>query len=254
MTRRWSMNGVRMGNERGRDRGFSGRRAGVIVGEVGLAVLGLVIAWVMGVGLSACQSKVPGKGDKAKTSSDAKKGWHEAGAFQVQLPDEKGDYRWKGTFPKRYRCQKDADCVLTHLVPGHCCPDQCEAHAANKEWMSALRQLHYPTCREWWKRYGFGACGKPKCPPLKGLPKARCIKNRCVTAYRPIVPKVKFKTVTPPRLSGPPEKPGSAARKAGKGAVTGGAGGQGGSSGKAGPNGEAAGTGKPRPARHNRVQ
>ena len=219
-----------------------------------MAVLGLVFAGAMGVGLSSCKSKAKGKGDKAKKASEAGNGWYKVGAFQVQLPDEKGDYKWKGTFPKRFPCRNDSDCVLTHLVPGHCCPDQCESHPANKAWMAALRQLHYPTCREWRKKHGFGACGRPKCPPPKGLPKARCIKNRCVVAYRPIVPKVKFKTVTPPRLSGPPEKPGSSAARAGRGTARGGAAGKGGSTGQTGVPGRTGGAGAARPASHNRVQ
>ncbi len=174
----------------------------------GLVVACCVVWATVGVS-SGCARTSSKAGRSGNAAQSAGSGWVKLGAFEVKPPNEQGDYEFKGTFPRRYPCQKDADCTLTYLRAGHCCPDQCEAQPANKEWMAALRQLHYPTCRQWRKTHGFKACGKVKCPVPKGIPKARCIDHRCRVAYRPVVGKVKYKTVSPPRLTGPPEKPGS---------------------------------------------
>ena len=105
-------------------------------------------------------------------------------------PDHVGRYTYTVSLPPKYPCRTRADCDLTQLRPGDCCPDQCDYTAATRAWVLAVRKLHYPICVKFLKEYGFDAvCGRPRCKPLEGRPKAQCKEGKCTVQYIPVVPR-----------------------------------------------------------------
>lgn len=101
-------------------------------------------------------------------------------------PDMIGRYKFKATLPPKSPCRNDADCMLTQLRPGDCCPDQCAYTSASRGWVLAVRKMHYPICVKFLKEHGFDAvCGRPPCKPLPGRPRAQCKGGQCAVKYVP---------------------------------------------------------------------
>lgn len=103
-------------------------------------------------------------------------------------PDLTGRYRYRVTLPPKSPCRSDADCMLTQLRPGDCCPDQCAYTCASRGWVLAVRRMHYPICVKFLKSHGYEAvCGRPPCKRLPGRPKASCQNGKCAVKYIPHV-------------------------------------------------------------------
>ncbi len=120
----------------------------------------------------------------------------------VGKPDDRGRYSYRVRLPDRYRCERDRDCWYTHLRPGNCCPDQCDPQPASRKWLEAVKAMHYPTCRPWFKLHGFGACGRQSCPTPKGYkPRPKCVNHRCTLEFQKLKLQVRWQRVTPPAVT-----------------------------------------------------
>ena len=136
-----------------------------------------VLCFVGGVTVFAwggCEKKEEGEGKEKK------------GKGGVPVADENGKYKVYKELPERWKCKRDRDCRFTHLRPGNCCPNQCGVYAGTLKWVRALRKMHYPVCRPFLRKHGFNKCGNPKCPPPKGIPKAKCEEGKCALWYKKI--------------------------------------------------------------------
>ncbi len=163
--------------------GFRGR----FLNMRGITCFGLVV--VLPLMASSCNRK---RSAKSKSRNEP----------LVGKPDARGRYSYRVQLPDRYRCERDSDCWYTHLRPGNCCPDQCDPQPASRQWLDAVKAMHYPNCRPWFKQHGFGACGRQDCPPPKGYkPRPRCVNHRCTLEFQKLHLKVHWQRVTPPAVT-----------------------------------------------------
>lgn len=123
---------------------------------------------------------------KKKAEEPAKKE-KKVEVFKDPVPNEKGEYEYNRRMPDRWKCTEDRDCMHTHLRPGNCCPNQCGVYAGTRQWVMAVRQMHYPVCRPFLHEHGFDICGTPECPPSKGIPRSVCRDGKCDIDYTPFI-------------------------------------------------------------------
>jgi hypothetical protein len=96
--------------------------------------------------------------DRRQAAADAEAGTAAAGA----------------AVPEDAPCASDADCALTRIAPGACCPMLCTSRVVTKERAQQL-EARIPTCGG-----KADSCPQPLCrPPVRSIAPA-CEAGRCV--------------------------------------------------------------------------
>jgi hypothetical protein len=76
------------------------------------------------------------------------------------------------------RCHADADCALTRVPEGGCCPTLCAPRAVAREEAERL-EANVPRCHK------GGTCPEPACRPPSSEVTAACVQSRCATRAGP---------------------------------------------------------------------
>ena len=168
---------------RGSSRRILGRLGLAARGAVLAAARGAVLAAVLGAALPACSrgarsgDRPPSRQGSAASSASRPR----AGAGARCRVDKYMRFRPLAVRPGDLRCEQDADCVVSALVPGSCCD-----HGCNKRWV--YTRIQHAKLRAYQRACCQGIkldCPVWRCPRDPYEHSAKCEKHRCVLVNTP---------------------------------------------------------------------